>query len=606
MATKKRRTLDNNKDNTVSSTQNNVESSDTSMSPGNQTDDNIEEKRIRTRTHSYNTRSQAQIFTLLASTGTLINDEVDHAMNKTLRKAADYAEIKQILDFKTMKFLKHISHREKSIHNKILPAHFVRTVKYSKGIYLKHKSRLTAGGNHEQGVQDVEKSSPTVSFETIMMQLAIAVNKNHKISSIDYQAAFLNALTPSGKKHVIRLNKNEAQIVCAINPSLTEYVQDDGTMIAQLEKSLYGLREAGKLWFDMLSSALYELGFTSCVYEQTLFRRGDNEIITVHVDDLLLTYTDDLGHELMQYFESRKIPLKLNHLTETEPLEHLGVVIELMPDKTLTLSQHHYIKSYILDEYKPEKEYITPAIHTEHNDDQIQSLPVDKSKYLQKLMRIYYVAARTRPDLLAAISYASTVAQPTEYDNHKLDRIIGYLKGTANLKMHITKTDLDLFGYFDASFAIHPDMKSHSGKVIYLGEIPIWYKSTKQKSNTKSSAHAELNTLYEGLDILLWCRAILNFLLPEFDNQKPTTVYQDNISTIRIAEMGRAATKSNSRYINCRTYWIKDLIETHMIDVRYKQSDQMIADALASIRCGSDFTNFRHKMQIYRLEQFYQ
>ena len=98
----------------------------------------------------------------------------------------------------------------------------------------------------------------------------------------------------------------------------------------------------------------------------------------------------------------------------------------------------------------------------------------------------------------------------------RLNRIIGYLLGTSDLKMHITKTELILFGSFDASFAIHRDYKSHSGKIIYLGHIPIWCKSTKQKANTKASAHAELNTLYEGLDIILWCRAILNFMLPEF------------------------------------------------------------------------------------------
>ena len=356
----------------------------------------------------------------------------------------------------------------------------------------------------------------------------------------------------------------------------------------------------------MLSTALTELGFTSCKCEQTLFRRGSDEIITVHVDDLLLTYTNDLGYELMQFFEKRNIPLKLNHLTETEPLEHLGMLIELMPDQTLTLSQQHYIKTYILDEYKPQREFVTPAVNVEHNEEQLQAPPCDKSQYLKKLMRIYYVAAKTRPDLLTAVSYASTVAHPTENDDKKLDRIIGYLKGTADLKMHITKTDLDLFAYFDASFAIHPDYKSHSGKLIYLGDIPIWFKSTKQKANTKSSAHAELNTLYEGLDVLLWCRAILNFMLPDFNILQPTIVYQDNLSTMRIAEMGRAATKSNSRYINCRTYWIKDLIETNIVDVRYKQSDDMIADALASIRCGSDFTNFRQKLQVYRLEQFYQ
>ena len=31
--------------------------------------------------------------------------------------------------------------------------------------------------------------------------------------------------------------------------------------------------------------------------------------------------------------------------------------------------------------------------------------PIDKALYLKKLMRLYYVAARTRPDILAAVSY---------------------------------------------------------------------------------------------------------------------------------------------------------------------------------------------------------
>ena len=101
-----------------------------------------------------------------------------------------------------------------------------------------------------------------------------------------------------------------------------EYIQDDGILLAQLEKSLYGLREACKLWFDLLTNALKELGFTSCTYEQPLFKRGDDEVITVHVDDLLLTYTGDLGNELLNLFKTRDIPLKINHRTEAEPLEH--------------------------------------------------------------------------------------------------------------------------------------------------------------------------------------------------------------------------------------------------------------------------------------------
>ena len=69
--------------------------------------------------------------------------------------------------------------------------------------------------------------------------------------------------------------------------------------------------------------------------------------------------------------------------------------------------------------------------------------------------------------------------------------------------------------------------------------MPIWFKSNKQRLNTKASAHAELNAMYEGLDVLLWLRAILNFLVPEFNNNQPITVYQDNQSTIKIAQLGK-------------------------------------------------------------------
>ena len=87
---------------------------------------------------------------------------------------------------------------------------------------------------------------------------------------------------------------------------------------------------------------------------------------------------------------------------------------------------------------------------------------------LKKLMRLYYVAARTRPDILTAVSYASVITQPTKEDDIKLDRIIGYLMGTNHMKLHIKKTDLELFGQFDAAFATRPDFKSHSGKIIYI------------------------------------------------------------------------------------------------------------------------------------------
>ena len=39
--------------------------------------------------------------------------------------------------------------------------------------------------------------------------------------------------------------------------------------------------------------------------------------------------------------------------------------------------------------------------------------------------------------------------------------------------------------YVDASYAVHMDMRSHTGGLISLGKETIHKKSSKQKSNTK-------------------------------------------------------------------------------------------------------------------------
>ena len=54
---------------------------------------------------------------------------------------------------------------------------------------------------------------------------------------------------------------------------------------------------------------------------------------------------------------------------------------------------------------------------------------------------------------------------------------------------------LRLRAYADASYGVHMDGKSHTGNVITLGRGPIFSKSSKQKSVTKSSCEAEILAL---------------------------------------------------------------------------------------------------------------
>jgi len=85
------------------------------------------------------------------------------------------------------------------------------------------------------------------------------------------------------------------------------------------------------------------------------------------------------------------------------------------------------------------------------------------------------------------------VKAPTQYDWQNLMRLLKYLNGTRQDKLTLTTDDLHIVKwYVDASFAVHPDFKSHTGGVMTFGGGAVQSISRKQKLNTRSSTEAEL------------------------------------------------------------------------------------------------------------------
>jgi hypothetical protein len=63
--------------------------------------------------------------------------------------------------------------------------------------------------------------------------------------------------------------------------------------------------------------------------------------------------------------------------------------------------------------------------------------------------------------------------------------------------------------WVDASYAVHDDMKSHTGGAVSFGRGAIMSKSTKQKLNTKSSTKAELVGASDYLPYPIWGKQFL-------------------------------------------------------------------------------------------------
>ena len=63
-----------------------------------------------------------------------------------------------------------------------------------------------------------------------------------------------------------------------------------------------------------------------------------------------------------------------------------------------------------------------------------------------------------------------------------------------------------------ASFAVHPDLRSHTGATVSLGKGSIYNKSSKQKINTRSSTEAEVVGVNDAMTMILWMQLILDAL----------------------------------------------------------------------------------------------
>ena len=102
--------------------------------------------------------------------------------------------------------------------------------------------------------------------------------------------------------------------------------------------------------------------------------------------------------------------------------------------------------------------------------------------------KLMYVALRARLDMLLAVGFLSMrVAKSSVEDERKLRRLLEYIKGSMDKEYTLGADDLGrMRSWVDASYAVHPDMRSHTGGIISFGRGGLVCKSSKQKLDRRA------------------------------------------------------------------------------------------------------------------------
>ena len=447
-----------------------------------------------------------------------------------------------------------------------------RLKKDSEGEIEKHKARVVAKGfNHKEGVDYHETFAPVARLASIRTVLAIAARNGWKIDTFDFHSAFLNG----------EFGENE-EIYMEQQPGYEE--KNRREYVLRLLKTIYGLRQASRKWYEIVCRLMTELGFTRSESDPAVFywHEGDDRmVIVVHVDDCTIVGN---SQELIDDCK-RKINAKYA-MTNLGPTSWvLGIkVTRNLDERTLGLSQTAYIDSILrrfnFTDLKPVSTPMDPTIR--YSKTQCPETLEEKARmknipYREAIGAFMYCAVATRPDISFAVALLSQFLEnPGEVHWNGVKHVYRYLLGTKHLRLVFGETKNSIPGYPDADGATQDHRHAISGYAFLIDGGAVSWFSRKQEIVTLSTAEAEYVAATHAAKEAIWLKRLITETFDFPDN--PITLHCDNQSAIALTKDN--AHHSRTKHIDIRYHFIRYSVQDGKINIIYCPTNENVADTL--------------------------
>ena len=464
------------------------------------------------------------------------------------------------------------------------------------------KGRGCADGRKQRLYKTKEEtSSPTVSTEALFLTCIQDAFEARSVLICDIPGAFMQA--DIDEIIHIRLDGPILNALLRIEPSYKEFVTlENGKQVlyTELDKALYGTLQAALLFWERLSKFLTgRLGFIINPYDECVANKtinGHQCTIAWYVDDLKISHrdpavTEEIFNDIASEF-GKEAPLTVSR---GKVHNYLGMQIDYSTAGQVKFTMPHII-SEILSQV-PDSLGRGPATtpagnHLFQVNPSAEKLDQKTAELFHRLTaQLLYLSKRARPDLQTAVSFLTTrVTSPDHDDFKKLGRCIRYLRRTAHYPLTLETDSLSSIKWWvDASYGVHPDMRSHTGGTMMLGKGSVYSSSIRQKINTRSSTEAELVGVNDMMGIILWTR---HFMEAQGYTVEENPVYQDNESAILLEKNGRRSSSKRTRHLEVRYFFVTDNVKRKRISICYCPTGDMVADFFTKPLQGSAFRKF--------------
>ncbi|KAK1427731.1 hypothetical protein QVD17_16425 [Tagetes erecta] len=379
----------------------------------------------------------------------------------------------------------------------------------------RYKSRVMAQGfSQRPGIDYEETYSPVIDAITFRYVISLAVSENLEMRLMDVVTAYLYGSLDSD---IYMKIPEEFKFPEALSSKPKEMYS------IKLQRSLYGLKQSRRMWYNRLSDYLISKGYTNnltCLYVFIKKTTSGYVIIAVYVDDLNIMGTRKEIHEAISLLKNE---FEMKDLGKTKYC--LGLQIEHMHNGILV----HQSLNVNKDPFRP----------CEDGEDFL-GLEVP---YLNASGALMYLTNCTRPDISFTVN---------------------------------------LLARFNAGYLSDPHKaRSQTGYVFKNRGTAISWRSQKQTLVAASSNHAEVIALREASRECVWLRSMTKHISNSCGlerNGSPTPIYEDNAACV--SQMKEGYIKSDrTKHIPPRFFsYTQDQINEKQVEMRYVKSSNNSAD----------------------------